>query len=108
MVSLSVQVLNLPSSFSASVLPVRSPQLCVCMPNTCHSHRPQAGITEAELVGDKARAVFKDLEVQSNKISQVGIRIGDRLQVRGWAGTGGRCGMGLRTWIREWGRTGSL
>jgi hypothetical protein len=42
----------------------------------------QEGLGEAAQAGDAARAVFKELEAQGNRIAQVGLRIGDRLQVR--------------------------
>ncbi len=48
---------------------------CVCV---CVS---QTGIDSAEDVGDQVRLAFKDVEGAANRISQVGLRIGDRLQV---------------------------
>lgn len=42
----------------------------------------QEGIGEAEEARDKLRAAQRELEARMSKVSQVGTRIGDRLQVR--------------------------
>jgi hypothetical protein len=43
----------------------------------------QDGLGDVEAIGERIRAAFRDLESRCAKVSQIGARIGDRLQV-GW------------------------